>query len=284
LRNRTIQQKNAFPALNKNLKKPLQPLTSNIENEPKKTTAFKNSTVSQKQANGNGICYTLTSRIKKAYTIAGTVPGIVLKNTKKESYESSYNKNNNNISMNNDVSMQEKMNTSSSIYENEEVNYSNINSNNYPTELVNENPNKTSCGTVFQDILVLFFVVVLFMSNLANLLNDSGYWYDSNEGFANYDNSFSWFQTLLTTYKYISLIIMFPIATTIHLAYKRLKMSRCLTLGMLIGILGFHMNLMALGKDDQFVLETLTAFFLMFYLFIASIYNMIRCVRYIGVF
>lgn len=128
--------------------------------------------------------------------------------------------------------------------------------------------------TVFEDLLIFVFVVLVFGCDLVNLINDSGVLFDDN-------SSYEWFQTLLSLYKQITVILGLITVLSVHLAYKRPKLSRFLMMSGYFFNFIIHLHVFGFRTEEQFITEVLISFFLTSYLMMARVYNIFQLVRYV---
>ena len=147
---------------------------------------------------------------------------------------------------------------------------------------------KVSCfvvQTILVDFLSFLTIVVIFVCDLVNLINDSGIWsgtdftMDPHSGTdveANY-----LFKGFLRIYKYTQLFLTLVLILSIFFALKRPKVSRFLTcLGIGTNLL-IHVNFFQNQSDEKYILEVFVSFFLASYMAIARTYNVMQFVRYL---
>ena len=79
-----------------------------------------------------------------------------------------------------------------------------------------------SLGLIVEDSLVLAFSLLVFICDLINLINDSDAWSD-DQSFAFKSDDFTWFQFFLNVYQYVALVLFANFVMSMHLVYKRCK-------------------------------------------------------------
>jgi len=132
--------------------------------------------------------------------------------------------------------------------------------------------------TILIDFLTYLSIILIFLSDLVNLINDSGVW--SSENGSDLDDSYL-FRNFLRLYKYAQLILVLIILVSIYSAVKRPKVSRMLIIiGFCFNLL-IHMNFFQIKFEEKYILEVFMSFFLSAYLTMARCYNVLQCVRYI---
>ncbi|RMZ97875.1 transmembrane protein -like [Brachionus plicatilis] len=252
-----IRQRKTINGSNANLHKPFQ----QINNMPKLVTKEKSQKIINQENSSpklNKICDNLKNISKKAYTIAGTVPNYVFKTspTKESKYEIS---------------------PASISKENIDTSFETSRTENCLSK-VKSNRAKKSCitcdsiTTIFEDILIFIFVVLVFACDLANVMNDSGTFFDEN-------STNGWLDMLLAFYRQIIVILAFVTILSMHMAYKRPKMSRFLMMFGYMFNLAVHFRIFDFRIEEQYITEVLISFFLTFYLTMARVYNLIQLVR-----
>jgi hypothetical protein len=196
----------------------------------------------------NDLCDNLKSSFRKAYTVAGTSdsPKPIIRQHKATN---SPNKQRVDISPATKKERKTREKTSSSI-------------------------TCASVMMVLEDFFIYTCLLLVFACDLVNLLNDSGVLLN------NANTNREWFQTLLGLYKHVIFIMVVIIACSLHLAFKRPKISRFLM------IIGFffsfivHVNFFDFTNEEQYIIEALLSFFLLSYLSIARVYNLFQLVRF----
>lgn len=138
--------------------------------------------------------------------------------------------------------------------------------------------------TVFVDFVSFLGIIIIFLCDLVNLINDSGIWenndYDSGD-FSNGSDQTYLFKAFLKVYKYTQLLLTTILIVSVYIAVKRPKMSRFLTiLGILFNIL-IHMNFFGTQSDEKYIMEVFVSFFLGSYLSLARAYNVVQFYRYV---
>ena len=160
---------------------------------------------------------------KKAYTIAGTVPSMMLKQTKQAF---------NNISIN----ATQASFLDENYFEFEEVGDSpgaNLGTTyTKPNGAMNGHTSMTkperkikvtfsSIMTIVVDLVILALINLMFACDLINLVNDSGVLVIVNPLGNDEESDYPYFQTLLSIYRYKILIFVLMVILTARLAYKR---------------------------------------------------------------
>ncbi|CAF0791742.1 unnamed protein product [Brachionus calyciflorus] len=256
LRQRKATNVNSF---NTQVQKPFQQLNNITKEKPQK--------ILNQESTSPKLIDNLKNISKKAYTIAGTVPNYVFKTSPRKDYKyeispASISKENLETSFN-----------SSHLSEGKNESFSTK-----PTKCTKLKKSKITCDsitTVCEDLLIFFFVVLVFACDLVNLINDSGVLFDEN-------SSSEWFDTLLALYKQNLVILAFVTIISMHLAYKRPKISRFLMLFGYFFNLILHFHVFDFRLEEQYITEVFISFFLTFYLTLARVYNIVQLVRYVG--
>ncbi len=240
---------------------------SNTRNCSSKNTTIDKTSVNMEHTDSPGfsICDNFRLSFKKAYTIAGNVPGYVFSNRKYKN--SDFNtKNKYEIAPAKIEESIYKFSRNSTLVEEKDES---IHS--------NEKINKISCESlliVAEDLLIFLLMIVIFACDLVNLINDSGVLQVEK----NTNNE--WFVTLLDFYKQIVLFLIFTNVLSIHLAYKRPKLSRFLVLVGFIFNLLIHFHFFDFKTEEQYITEVFISFFLTSYLAIARVYNVFQLIRF----
>jgi hypothetical protein len=149
----------------------------------------------KQDTNGN-IPKSLSTSFKKAYTIAGTVPNIIF----------NYSKSPSKICARNEI----KIDTNKPAY--------------YEADLNDAKKNafdKNSINIIIGDFIVLLTTVLVFASDLVNLMNDSDIFKDETDGQSLLKQEYFWFQFFLTFYKHSVTVLFVVLLITIHHGYKR---------------------------------------------------------------
>ena len=117
-------------------------------------------------------------------------------------------------------------------------------------------------------------MILIFVSDLANLINDSRSW--SNEPNENgiLTNS------LLKIYKFSQIILFSIVVLSIIFAIRRPKFSRFIIIIGLVFCLLIHLNLFQMKSEEKYILEVFVSFSLMSYLTMARTYNIMQFIRY----
>jgi hypothetical protein len=212
----------------------------------------------EKKLSSYNLCERFKSNIQKAYTIAGGVPSYVFRN-------SLSNKN-----------THDSFNTVQS-----DINQKNADCIFAEEDNIEENPksliNTMVCDNLFivaEDVLLFMFMILIFACDLVNLINDSGILQVEK------NTNYEWFVTILELYNQILFFIIFTTVLSVHLAYKRPKLSRFLMcLGFILNLF-VHVQLFDFKNEEQFILEVFVSFFLAIYLVMARIYNVFQLFRY----
>lgn len=252
-----IRQRKTINGTYNNLQKPFQPINNNVNTE--KTQKIINQECTSPKL--NNICDNLKNISKKAYTIAGTVPNYVFKTSPR--------KENKKYEISPASISKEKIETSFNSSQNE-ISFSQTKSN----KIKNSSITCDSITTVFEDILIFIFVVLVFACDLANVINDSGILFDEN-------STNEWFDLLTGLYKQIIAILVFLTILSMHMVYKRPKMSRFLMMFGYIFNLAIHFRIFDFRIEEQYITEVLISFFLTFYLTMARVYNLVQLVKYV---
>jgi hypothetical protein len=271
-----------------------------------------------KELNNFNLSENLKSTVKKAYTIAGTVPSYVFKNTPspikkstesrirarnplhreqpavetqlpvhlitEETYDQDMDYQENSYSHQIDSQQDYRKFNGSCNQNNSNCSLNVSQKSATPTKknqktisTTNENTRKFSCKSlslVCEDFLLFLFVVLVFACDLVNLVNDSGVL--SN----NQNTNHEWFQTLLDLYRQIIFLLVCVNLLSMHLAYKRPKLSRFLiTCGFIFNLV-LHFHVFDFKTEEQYITECFISFFLTSYLSIARVYNIFQLVRY----
>lgn len=214
------------------------------------------------------LCDNFKMTFKKAYTIAGSSPSsstTLLAKKSTSTRKTSKNDNSYEISPAKSISI---------------VNEKTDNNANHTSATTTKSSSTKSitCSSfmiVLEDFFIYICVLLVFACDLVNLLNDSGVLMN------NTNTNNEWFQTLLTIYKQVLVLIVGIIGCAVHLAYKRPKISRFLMLLGFLFNLVIHMNMFDFTHEEQYIIEVFLSFFLVFYLSIARIYNFFQLVRYV---
>ena len=161
---------------------------------------------------------------KKAYTIAGTVPSMMIKQTKQAL---------NNISINA---------TQASFLDENYFEFEEVDSpgSKLGTTYILPNGSKTVNGhgltakperkikvtlssimTIVVDLVILALINLMFACDLINLVNDSGVLVIANPLGSDEESDYPYFQTLLSIYRYKILIFVLMVILSARLAYKR---------------------------------------------------------------
>lgn len=160
---------------------------------------------------------------RKAYTIAGTVPAMMLKSAKSPIKSPKKNPMNQNYNAHHHHPMVEQCRK-----EGEATEESIPSVNNH--QLRREEDSKISCtclGTVFKDLIILMCTVLVFACDLANLINDSDLWNDNLEASQSSSSSsyftpdFLYLNVFLFIYKHVIVFLLVNFFISIHLAFKR---------------------------------------------------------------
>ncbi len=153
---------------------------------------------------------------------------------------------------------------------------------------------KISCfmvQTVCIDMLSFLCIILIFVCDVVNLINDSGVWLNSDLDYSsnadtsgtgiNANDSNYLFKGFLRIYKYTQLFLILILLLSLFFALKRPKVSRFLIcVGIFLDLL-IHMNFFQTQNDEKFILEVFVSFFLASYMSIARAYNIVQLVRYI---
>ncbi len=143
--------------------------------------------------------------IKKAYTIAGTVPAMVIgKSPSKEAFMNGNGKNHQS------QKQQSPKSSNDSSTSNKTANVK-----------IKDKITSGSLGIIFEDMIVLFLNILIFICDFVNLINDSDLFNDNEQNFFKSDD-LTWFQFFLTIYKHISTILLVNFVLSLHGIYKRL--------------------------------------------------------------
>jgi hypothetical protein len=146
-----------------------------------------------------------STTIKKAYTIAGTVPALVIgKSPSKETFM-----NGNGKHHHSQKQQSPKLTNDSSL------------SNNKSSAKITDKITSGSLGIIFEDMIVLVLNILILICDFVNLINDSDLFNDNEQNFFKSDD-LTWFQFFLTIYKYISTILLVNFILSLHGIYKRL--------------------------------------------------------------
>lgn len=222
------------------------------------------------KTNSRDLCDNLTAKIKKAYTIAGTVPAYVFRaSTSSSPSNCKYDKYEISPAKANGRQMDDSMNDSRVSSASKSV-----------KSIRHQSQSGISCNSltiVLEDMFLYVLVLLVFASDLVNLLNDSGVLLISNN-----TSDDDWTKTLLQLYKQINVVLVLVIVLCLHLAYKRPKLSRFLIMLGFVFNFVLHFNLVfEFTNEEQFILESILSFFLLFYLSMARVYNLCQLVRYV---
>lgn len=248
-----MRQRKTANGTNSNLQKPFQ----QINNIPDVVLKEKSQKILDWQSTSpklNNICDNLKTISKKAYTIAGTVPNYVFKISPRKDYK--YEISPASISQDN---IDSTLNSS-------QIEHSQKN---------NVKKFSITCDaitTLIEDIIIFIFVVLVFACDLANVINDSGIFFDEN-------STNEWFDMLITLYKQIIAILVLVTILSVHMVYKRPKMSRILMMLGYMFNLAIHFQIFNFRIEEQYITEVLLSFFLTFYLTMARVYNLVQLVR-----
>jgi hypothetical protein len=201
--------------------KPSKPTTSE-HSDHRANDSNNNQTDSNKPENSTFYNNFFNCLHRKAYTIAGTVPAMMLKSAKSplkspknNPMKQNYNAKNHQIA---EKSLEEEKSTEES---------ATIKSS---PELNREENAKISCtclGTVFKDLIILMCTVLVFACDLANLINDSDLWNDNLEASQSSSSSsyftpdFLYLNVFLFIYKHVIAFLLVNFFISIHLAFKR---------------------------------------------------------------
>ena len=255
--------------------------TASLKPASSSTASPSNKTENRNLANqdlASSICDNFKSTFQKAYTIAGTVPGYVFSSGNGKSRSGSGLKLKYEIAPAADAALEETIS-----YDNEKsCVYETVANKSSPARPSKDNSsssssNKISCDSltiVAEDLLVLLVTVLVFACDLVNLINDSGVL--QLEKNTNYE----WFVSLLELYKQIIALLVFVNVLSVHLAYKRPKLSRFLMMFGFVFNLVIHFQVFEFKTEEQFITEVFISFFLTAYLAIARFYNCFQLVRY----
>lgn len=217
-----------------------------------------------------------SSNVKKAHTIAGSVPPQMLINGnhhKKEIYM-------NGTNIMNGKHAHHSQDNNNNNHKNI-INSNKLINNNSSNVKIKEKITTGSLGIILEDMIVFVLSVLVFICDIVNLVNDSDLWNDEQSFFKSDD--FTWFHFFLTIYKHITTILVVNLVLSLHGIYKRPKISRFLTM------IGFvfsgivHLHWLGFILEEQFIFEVFISFFLTSYLLIARTYNLFQCVRYFGI-
>lgn len=139
--------------------------------------------------------------------------------------------------------------------------------------------------TVCVDFLSYFGILLIFICDIVNLINDSGVWQDDSVNpdlqiLPGADQHYI-FKALLKVYKYTQLLLTLILLVSIFYAFKRPKMSRFLTvIGIMLNLM-IHLNFFGTQNDEKFILESVVSFGLSSYLSLARSYNVVQFYRYL---
>jgi hypothetical protein len=89
------------------------------------------------------------------------------------------------------------------------------------SQQANKSTKMSSINIILCDLMVLFAALMVFFSDLTNLINDSDFVNDRIDNQTTIKNDFALFQFLLNFYKYNMTVLFFILLLTIHLSYKR---------------------------------------------------------------
>lgn len=248
-----IRQRKTINGTNNNIQKPFQ----QINNIPDVVYKDKNQKIINWESSSpklNNICDNLKTISKKAYTIAGTVPNYVFKTSPRKD---------NKFEISPASISQDKIDLNSSKIEHSQTNY-----------VKKSSITCDSITTVLEDIIIFIFVVLVFACDLANVINDSGIFFDEN-------STNEWFDMLITLYRQIIALLVLVTILSIHMVYKRPKMSRFLMMLGYMFNLAIHFQIFNFRIEEQYITEVLISFFLTFYLTMARVYNLIQLIRYV---
>ena len=152
------------------------------------------------------------------------------------------------------------------------------------TKLLTKKSNKISLfliQTVLTDFLSFVGIILIFFSDLVNLINDSGVWSPENGTSATELDESYVYRMFLRCYKYSQLALGLIIGVSLYFAIKRPKVSRFLILiGFCFNFL-VHVNFFELKLEEKYILEVFMSFFLAGYLTMARVYNVLQFVRYV---
>lgn len=84
-----------------------------------------------------------------------------------------------------------------------------------------KNTNISSINIILSDLMVLLAALMVFFSDLTNLINDSDFVNDRIDNQTTIKNDYALFQFLLNFYRYNLTVLFFISLLTIHLSYKR---------------------------------------------------------------
>ena len=135
------------------------------------------------------------------------------------------------------------------------------------------------------DFLSYFGILLIFICDIVNLINDSGVWQDDSVNpdlqiLPGADQHYI-FKALLKVYKYTQLLLTLILLVSIFYAFKRPKMSRFLTvIGIMLNLM-IHLNFFGTQNDEKFILESVVSFGLSSYLSLARSYNVVQFYRYL---
>ena len=149
-----------------------------------------------------------STTIKKAYTIAGTVPALVI--GKSPSKEALMNGNGKHHQNSQQKQQSPKLANDSSLSPTSTK--SNVK--------IKDKITSGSLGIIFEDMIVLFLNILIFICDFVNLINDSDLFNDNEQSFFKSDD-LTWFQFFLTIYKHISTILLVNFILSLHGIYKR---------------------------------------------------------------
>ena len=153
----------------------------------------------------------LSSSIKKAYTIAGTVPNFFMKFSKNDySYKES---------------MDKSMYATNGTPRKRSIPTEALNMSTSSIQHVDTLPMKKSTLSSFNiilgDFLVLIVALLVFSADLVNLINDSDFINDNIDDQDIIKNDYALFQFLLNFYNYNMAALFVILLVTVHLSYKR---------------------------------------------------------------
>ena len=89
------------------------------------------------------------------------------------------------------------------------------------TKPTNKSTNINSLNIILSDLMVLIAALMVFFSDLSNLINDSDFVNDRIDNQTTIKNDYALFQFLLNFYRYNMTVLFFILLLTIHLSFKR---------------------------------------------------------------
>jgi hypothetical protein len=214
----------------------------------------------------------LSASFKKAYTIAGSMPSFLRKFSKSDDY--SYTEE---MSKNKYNSESKKI-----LIPNDDLNSSgNVNVD--PKAGTTTTQSKNTFTIILGDFAVLIVALIVFFSDLVNLINDSDFVNDNIDKQSVTKNDFALFQFLLNCYRYNMVVLFFVLLLTIHLSYKRPKISRFLTVLSILVNWIIHLRVCEMKMEEQYIIEVFFSFFLALYILFARMYNFFQFFQFMGI-